>query len=297
MTRIEIIKGRTGCIHLEYNCIPFFKLNEHEWVLMDSGIKNDEQELLECLEKEKVVVHSILTSHSHYDHIGNHKVLKAKFNSNIIMSIVDAGITHDALSMKSVFYSITRNEIENDFGEVMMRPDIILNPEDTYIDIEGYRFRIFQIKGHAECQLAFVTPDGVAYLADSLQSPESIKKNKLTYMLDWTYAFQTLEELKGLSFSYYILSHHGIYQDISYIIELNKALFHAQIAMIKTILEDEMTLENLVKKVHSAIGLRSRLIIKYHVTERTIRSMLEYLIDSHQVNRNVKDGQLVYRTK
>ncbi len=296
MAHIKNITKQTGCIYLKYNCVPFFKLNDTEWVLMDSGTKYDERELFQCLESEHATIYTILTSHAHYDHIGNHKALKARYNSTIIMSAFDAGMVHDAVSMKSAFYSSCLSEITEEYNEMIMNADFILPPESAYIDIKEYRFQIFPINGHAASQLAFVTPDQVVYLADSLQSPECIQKNRLTYMLDWTYAFRTLDSFNELSYKYYVLSHRGVYQNISPIISSNKELFLKQIGIIRDALTEEMTLENLVIKIHSVLTLRAESFVKYHVTERAVRSMVEYLVEHGLVKCCIKDNQIVYRT-
>ena len=109
--KFQWIRGNTGCLFLKGNAVPVYQLSRREWVLFDSGSRREEAALFSFLEENQIRVRAVLTSHSHYDHIGNHKTLRERFGSELVMSCLDAGMARDALALKSCFYSSSRTRL------------------------------------------------------------------------------------------------------------------------------------------------------------------------------------------
>ncbi|MFR4512959.1 MAG: hypothetical protein ACLT4E_13225 [Clostridium sp.] len=66
---------------------------------------------------------------------------------------------------------------------MLCKADQIILPGQEQVQVCGVQFRILSLPGHAASHMGFVTPDGVAYLADSMFDRESLKKGRLFYML------------------------------------------------------------------------------------------------------------------
>ncbi|MEQ2429097.1 MBL fold metallo-hydrolase, partial [Enterocloster hominis (ex Hitch et al. 2024)] len=79
MARFEHVAGNTGCLSLKGNCIPVYCMTEKEWIIMDSGSRFDRDELIHYLKEHTINIKAVLTSHAHYDHVGNHAVLQEMF--------------------------------------------------------------------------------------------------------------------------------------------------------------------------------------------------------------------------
>ncbi|MFT5875755.1 MAG: hydroxyacylglutathione hydrolase, partial [Clostridium sp.] len=78
---IKGIKGNTFCIDTGMLYIPFYKINNEEIIMLDSGwAKGERKGIDEILEKNNLQVVGIICSHAHIDHIGNNAYLKKKYN-------------------------------------------------------------------------------------------------------------------------------------------------------------------------------------------------------------------------
>ena len=83
MARFEHVSGNTGCLYLRGNCIPVYCMSEKEWIIMDSGSRYDREELIRFLGENAIRVKAVLTSHAHYDHVGNHALLRKCMDVNV----------------------------------------------------------------------------------------------------------------------------------------------------------------------------------------------------------------------
>ena len=93
MYEIIHVKGNTFCIDTGMTYIPFYKVNEKEIIMLDSGWAEGEQEKLNTLlDYNDFKVVGIINSHSHIDHIGNNSFLKKKYDCIIAMSTFAAHI-------------------------------------------------------------------------------------------------------------------------------------------------------------------------------------------------------------
>lgn len=75
--KINNIRGNTYLIDTGRTYIPFYKLNENEIILMDSGLANREgRNIDKILEENHFKVVGIICTHAHSDHVGNNAFLK-----------------------------------------------------------------------------------------------------------------------------------------------------------------------------------------------------------------------------
>lgn len=162
------------------------------------------------------------------------------------------------------------------------------------IQVEGVSLQVLPLPGHAASHVGFVTPDGVAYLADSVFRPDSSGRERLTYMLDWTRALKTLEAVREFSCHGYILAHGGVYQEIRSVAEENLERFGRMMDGFCQLFAEEITQGELLEKAGKRYHLSLESYEKICLTERVIRSMTEYLVERGRVRRAVRGGRLVY---
>lgn len=261
---------------------------------MDSGSIYEENELFDILEEYHVQVRAVLTSHVHFDHVGNHAGLKARYGTEIITTAMDAGIVHDNVSMKACFYSSTRSEIEKDYSEMIFDVDRIIYPNQKSVEVDHIEFRILPLPGHSLCQIGYVTQDDVAYLADSVQSAEILEKEKLIYMLDWKTGINTINALRGYSLSKYVLAHYGVYEDIHTVLEQNIRIYTKEMKAVMELVESGMTLDDMTAKVVEKYNIPLFKIKKARIVERVVRSHMEYLVEEQYLKLEIKNGLVVY---
>ncbi|MEQ8199457.1 MAG: MBL fold metallo-hydrolase, partial [Clostridiaceae bacterium] len=95
------VKGNTYCIDTGMTYIPFYKINNEEIIMLDTGLKRGEREgIEEGLENNNFKVRAIINSHAHIDHMGNNAYFKNKYNSIIAMPAYEAVICSSEVNLK-----------------------------------------------------------------------------------------------------------------------------------------------------------------------------------------------------
>lgn len=291
----EQVLGNTGCLCYRGGCIPFYRLNSREWILIDSGPHMIRQELKACLEEKKIRIRAVLCSHAHYDHTENNRFLQESHGARLILSAHDAGALHDTVSMKSCFYSYTPQDNQRYFGDMLCTGDEIFLPGQNRIQAEGAVFSIIPLPGHAASHTGFVTPDGVFYGADSIFSAELLKPGKMFYMLNWREALDTMEALKGLRFPRYILAHGGIYDKIDETIQKNLEYFQTQLQEFGRLFHEETGLDRITALAAKYFGFLPGSYVNARLLERMVRSMTEYLLETGAIDWTIKEGVVTYK--
>lgn len=297
MAYTQSVRGNTGCLFLKGICIPFYIVSSREWILLDSGSRFVRRELEEYLGEQKIRIRAVVCSHAHFDHTENNRYLQEAHGARIVLSALDAGILENITSLKACFYSYTGQDNEQYNREMLCRADRIFVPwqqENGQIQVEGVPFQVLALPGHAASHVGFVTPDGVAYLADSVLSPDPSGREHLTYMLDWSRSFQTLEAVRRFSYQSYILAHGGVYDRIGPVAEENLERFRGMMDGFCRLFTGELTQEEVLAKAAKQYHFTSDSYEKVCVLERVVRSMTEYLVEQGRIGRRSRGGVMVY---
>lgn len=297
MARIQRVKGRTGCLFLKRNSIPFYSITKKEWLLMDSGAASDRKELFSFLRDHDIIVRAVLCSHAHFDHVENCHILQETFGAEIIMSVFDAGAVRDEVALKSCFYSHTAQENKNMNGEMILRADKIFCQDTGYVSVCGEIFKIIPLPGHAASHIGFVTPDAVAYLADSLFGINELESGGLVYMLSWKKAMETIENLKESCYESFILAHSGVYRNVKQIAEKNADYLESLLREVYGLFDHGLTLEQLVDRVVHHYGYHIKNIEKAKLFERIVRAMTEALLEDGRLKMELINGKIFYIPK
>lgn len=290
----ENVLGNTGCLFLRGSCLPYYCITEREWVLIDSGSRFVRDEMTEYLETHGIRIKAVLCSHGHFDHTENNRYLQERYGTKIIMTPFDAGLLQNEISLKAVFYCYSSSETGLYKKEMICRADQIFEPDQKYVDVDGARFEILDLPGHAGSHKGFVTPDGVAYLADSIFTRDAISKNKLFYMLCWKEALKTMDRVKELHYNRYILAHGGICDEVAELAEENKIHFQQLLDSFEVLCDGTFTLDELTIRTIHAFGSHADQFEKAYLIKRMVRYMVEYLLDKHRLRQEIQDGIFIY---
>lgn len=268
---------------------------------MDSGPRFIREELNDYLIEHGITVRAVLCSHAHYDHTENNRFLQKKYGAEVIMSVYDAGVLYDTTALKSVFYSYTPQENEQYNRHMICAADRVIFPGQEKVDIDGNTFGILRLPGHAASQLGFVTPDGAAYLADSILKGGVLEGKRLIFMLNWKDAFRTLETIKGFSFQKYMLAHSGSCDRVEELVLENERAFREQLETFYRHLQAWSDFagagqEALFQEARRWYGFASGNYMKIRIFEWIIRSMAEYYMEQGILRWKAEDGRIVYDT-
>lgn len=291
---LKHIKGNTFCIDTGMTNLPFYKINDHDIVLMDTGYKIERNGIENILDSNDLRIVAIICSHAHIDHIENNTYFKDKYKCKLIMSRDEAFICSSAANLKTYFCSETISGIKDHYGEMICKTDIMVDENQNSINLFGVEFGLLHVKGHSADHLCILTPDDVAYLGDTLITYEVMKGSKIPYAFALKEDLKSKETLNELKNSVYVIAHKGIFTDISQLIADNIEFYSNKAEKICDLIEDYMTMEDLLKVVIKEFKIEVKTTYKYSVISRMLKSYVEYLIETKRINLIIHKGFLKY---
>jgi hydroxyacylglutathione hydrolase len=289
------VRGNTFCFDTGMTYIPFYKINEEEIIILDSGWAEGEREGIEELFKiNNFKVVGIISSHAHIDHIGNNAYLKNKYNCIIAMPAYEALVCSSTVNLKVYYHSQTLSDVKEHFGHMVCETDILISDSQDKLLICGTKFRIVHTPGHSPAHICIVTPDNVAYLGDALISYEVMKGAKMPYAFILREDLKSKGKLLELKCRNYIIAHKGISNDITQLVADNISFYKNRAKTIYEIIEGSMTKEDILKAVIKKFNLHVETTYKYIVMERMLWSYIEYLNEIGLIDLKIENGFLKY---
>ena len=294
---VEIIKikGQTFCIDTGMTYIPFYKINDEEIIMLDTGWAAGEQKgIVEALQKNALKVVGIINSHAHIDHSGNNSYFREKYGCQIAMPACEAMICSSPINLKLYYNTLSLTEIAEHLGNMVCPVDFPIADNQTSIEMCGIEFKILHTPGHSTAHICLFTPDDVAYIGDALISHEVMKGAKMPYAAILSEDLKSKEKLYGLNYSKYIIAHKGIYDDITELITDNINFYQLRAEKIYDLIVKPMTLQELMQAVIASFNIHMADIYKYNLIERMLRSYLEYLDEKKRIKLLLVDSFLKY---
>ena len=292
---IKKIKGNTFYIATEMTYIPFYKINDQEIIMLDSGwAKGQRKGIDELLEKNNFKVVAIICSHAHVDHIGNNAFLKKKYNCIIAMPAYEALVCSSAINLKLYYSNQTLSDVSLHFGHMVCQTDIMIFDNQNSICVCGIEFKILHTPGHSPAHICITTPDDVAYIGDALISHEVMNGSKMPYAYMLTEDLKSKATLYDLKCCKYIVAHRGTYNEITGLITDNINFYKNRAKAIYTLIVGAMTMQDILKTVIENFNINIGNIYKYTLIERMLRSYVEYLNETGLIVLNMDNGFLKY---
>jgi hydroxyacylglutathione hydrolase len=288
------VKGNTFCIDTGTLYIPFYKINDEEIIMLDTGWKEERIGLERLLESNNLKVAAIINSHAHMDHIGNNAYFKDKYNCIIAMPISEALICSSAANLKLYFSGFALSDIKVQFGHLICKTDIMIDDGEESITLCGADFKIIHTPGHSPAHICIVTPDDVAYLGDSLLGYALMEEAKMPYAYILNEDLKSKARLHDLKCSKYVLAHKGMLEDISKLIDDNISFYKARAAKIYELIRTGMTMEDIMESVSSSLHIRVNSVDKYIHTERKLKPFVDYLYETGRLKIYEEDGYIKY---
>ncbi len=277
--------GNTWVAEATTALIVVYRLGGPDVVLMDTGFaKTDREGLIELLEREHLVPKGIICTHAHYDHTGNAAFLRRKYGAKIAAQIIEAGIGATPDSYRANYNPLTYAQCRGYFTEAAFTTDVIVGISDDHLSLCGAEFRVLQLPGHAAGQIGIITPDNVAYLADSLVGPGIMSTGKLPTAINLAQDLETKRSLKNLDCKAYILAHKDVFPDVQDVVDRNIAFIQERANDVLSCLQDGMTLSQWLMAFSIHAGFRTSNDLKLSIIHRNFANFAAYLEDSGRVS-------------
>lgn len=288
--RVIQVKGNTYCIDVGESYIPFYKLNEKDIILIDTGHIHH-REIIECvLVENDLNIKAILNSHGHPDHVANNQIFKDKYNCIIAAPMYEAQICSSPMNLKAYLNDNTLTEIKENYGHMLFDTDIYINDKDTEINFFGANFNIMHTPGHSPAHICITTPDNVGYVADALISYEMIETSKIPFGFVLLEDLKSKDKLLSLDCDKYIVSHKGIYDDITNLIADNISFYIHRAEKTYELIEGKMTLGEIVKTASKNFDFNIDNLYKYDLIRRMLKSHVDYLYETGKIRLVMDKG-------
>lgn len=277
------VKGNTYCIDTGMTYLPFYKLNEEDIILMDSGYQKECDGIDKLLESNNLKIKTIICSHAHPDHVGNNAYFKEKYKCKIAMTRDEAFICSSYANFKA-FYDQPMSLIKNYYQNLIFETDIIIKDKQDSIIVNDHVFRLFHTYGHSSDQICITSPDDVCYLADSLISYETMKGAKIPYAFVLKDDLKSKKDLHELKSSRYIVAHKGIFDQVDKLIEDNIEHYGKIAESVYEVISEPMTFEDILRKIIRKYNIEVKSVYKYKMAERMLKSYVEYLYEIGKID-------------
>lgn len=293
--KLSQVRGNTW-IAEGMELIPFYKVDQHRVILLDTGLKQEREELEASLLQAGLTPAGILCSHAHVDHCGSNAYFQQKYRIPVALTLPEAGICTSMLNIKCYFVLLSPASVERDASHMLHTPDVIIPPEDGPFSFAGATFRIVHTPGHSSGHISTITPDNVCYTADAVLSRE-LMGSKLPYNLSHAMAATSREKLRTLGCQAYIMAHRGVCsgEEIGPLLDDNHALVQLRAGEILELVDRPMSSSQITLAVCQRYQLFTRKPERSLRFERNIRFFLEFLVDEGMLELTCTRGALYYQ--
>ena len=293
--KLSQVRGNTW-IAEGMELIPFYKVDQRRVILLDTGLKQEREELEASLLQAGLTPAGILCSHAHVDHCGSNAYFQQKYHIPVALTLPEAGICTSMLNIKCYFVLLSPASVERDASHMLHTPDVIIPPEDGPFSFAGATFRIVHTPGHSSGHISTITPDNVCYTADAVLSRE-LMGSKLPYNLSHAMAATSREKLRTLGCQAYIMAHRGVCsgEEIGPLLDDNHALVQLRAGEILELVDRPMSSSQIALAVCQRYQLFTRKPERSLRFERNIRFFLEFLVDEGMLELTCTRGALYYQ--
>ncbi|OLS31605.1 MAG: Metallo-beta-lactamase L1 precursor [Candidatus Heimdallarchaeota archaeon AB_125] len=221
------IPASISIIDLEkVNC--YLVETEKGFILIDTGFTKCRLKLDAFLSNKGITPENqtltlILLTHGDFDHSGNARYLKEKYNSKIALHNDDIGmVEHGDITWNrnmNVFLRILGKLMTVLLGMQLKKkdrflPDIVLENEQK-LDEYGLSAKIITLPGHSKGSVGVLTEDGHFFCGDIL---ENLKQpDQASMVADRTDMKQSIEKISSLEFKYVYPGHGRPFEKKAYL--------------------------------------------------------------------------------
>lgn len=258
--------------------------------LIDSG--NDKEagrKVRQILDKNGWTLRAILCTHSHADHIGGCKYLKAQTGCKVYAPGVERDFTRHTLLEPALLYG--------GFPPKALRHKFLMAQESDADELASAElpegFEIIPLPGHCFEMVGFRTPDDVVFLADCLSSRATLEKYRIGFIYDVQAYLDTLEKVKSLSGAFFVPAHAEACEDVSELAQYNIDTVNEIAGRIKSICTQPVNFEALLKRLFDEYALELS-FEQYALVGSTVKSYLAWLMDKGQLKAKCENNMLLW---
>ncbi len=266
--------------------------DENKVCMIDAGSDNAASgEALRIIREQGWSLELVINTHCHADHTGGSAFLKEQTGCIVCAPAVDAAVVSNSILNPTYLYG--GYPMKDLMGKFLYFPAcecVPLTPEMlpaglSYVHTNGHSFEMVALK----------TDDDVWFVADTVISPETLSKYKISFLLDIGEHLRSLDRLEGLSGKLFIPSHCPPVEDITGLVKVNRDTVHEVADKIRELCRGGISLDDLIAKQFEVYGIKLYLT-QYALIGCTTRSYLSWLMDNGEISPVFEGTRLMFKT-
>ena len=259
--------------------------------IVDAGSDKDAgRRVRKTLDEQGWKLKAVLVTHSNADHIGGCQYLQRQTGCKIFAPGIEAQFTRAPMLEPSFLFGA--------YPPKPLRHKFLLAQPSDCLDVTDAEFpgemRAIPLPGHFFDQCGYMTPDGTAYIADCVSSPETLSKYVFPFVYDVAAYLDTLEKLPGLGAKHYVPAHAAPCEDIAELAELNRRHIERVAELILQLCVEPRGFEEILKLAFDERSLTLD-FQQYVLVGSTIKSFLAWHLDNGRVTAEFTDNRLLWR--
>ncbi len=281
--------------------IPFYKLNDKEIILMDTGwYKREGEPLMQFFDAKGYRPAVILLTHSHEDHAGNAKYFKKHYGSEVVTSDIEGFLLEDPHNMKMSYSEVTVQQTKDLYQNQFFKADRVIGREDTSVTVAGERFGVVHTPGHSPWHICFVTPDHIAYVGDVVMTQDVVgmhKRIRMPYAHNLDRMLGSIRTATDIECEAFIFAHNGVLTDTEPCVKANLDHYCESMHIYYDILKRPKTIEEMIPPILKAFRLRATVPMGYAFMRQSVLNYLHFLEDIGAVEVQLDKNDMYYRQK
>lgn len=291
--KLKHIAGNSYYIDSD-NCVGVYVFTDRDCLLIDSGASESQaKKILNCLEAEGLKIDTIFNTHAHVDHCGGNQYLQAQCQCSIISSPLAAAIIENPVLGPAMLYTayplrVLRSRI------LMASPSRVKQTVGAgSLLIRNEMFQVYDLPGHSLGQTGLATPDGVAFLGDSLMHPHMLQQYPFLYMVDIARQLETLTFISRQNWPFVLLTHGGLLAEPGDCIAQNQARIADISADILSLLDSSKSHEEILASMLRKYDISAN-SGQYYLVSSTIAAFISYLCEQKVIKNRVEQGVMKF---
>lgn len=277
--------------------IGVYRFEDCSCLLVDTGNSREAgSKVLELLQDHGLTVRGVFNTHFHADHCAGNRLIQEQTQCRIIASSPDAAIIQNTVLAPVLLYSAYPPRALNNWF-FTAEPSVVTDVVGAgNLEFLGVTFQVIDLKGHTLGQVGVVTPDGVAFLGDSLLAGSTIEEYPLLCLADAGSQLETFDILEKTDFACAVLSHTGPVPDLIAAIEQNRRLFHEIRRFVLEVTRKPRSREEIISLLVESLSLPLN-TVQYYLIHSTVSAFLSYLCGNRSLRATPADGFLKYTNR